>query len=102
MISFFRALQFHANVMQGIRRPEVEHIVISLLQENMNLQFIKNKFLHSFRSIRKAQGTFRDYINRKEGFKLCMNILWEKNYEKVYDEVINPISPIGTSKDRKP
>ena len=62
--------------------------MVSFLQSSMNARFIHSKLLNTVHAIRKAQGTWRGYTQRKEAFKTLLLHLWERNYTKMFDEVM--------------
>lgn len=71
---------------------EVERVMTSFLKDNMQARFIYNKFINSFQAIKKAQGSWRDYNQRKEGFKSCLMLVWERNFDRAFEAVMDTLT----------
>jgi len=87
----FRALAYHANAIQMNRIRDIEDITLKFLQVFKNARLMQNKFLSTYKAIKKAQETWREYKKRKEAFQICMLMLWEKSYKMVFENHINEL-----------
>jgi len=48
---------------------------------------IRDKFDQVIETIKKVQKAWREYARKKEGFKDLLQILWNKNYENVFQKM---------------
>jgi len=74
-------------MLQLHKRHEVEHVVVSLLQDVMRTRIILNKLSNCIKSIGKVQILWRQYNQRKEAFRNCLMILWDKYYVKIFEDI---------------
>jgi len=67
---------------------KAEEVLIKFLQDSRVVHTIQSKFNLVIETITKVQNAWRVYSRRKEGFCLLLTKLWDKNYERVFQQII--------------
>ncbi len=87
----FRALYSQGERIEEAHNEDVlkaEDTLIKFLQDSRAVTTIQSKFNAVIESITRVQNIWRDYVQKKEGFSILLAKHWDKNFEKVFQDIL--------------